>query len=209
MQRDSTPESRENYLVISIRYALFVISFRCHFTRNVRLFDSALAFLNELANLEAGCVVTDVRMPGIDGMELLRQLSSGPRKLPVIVMTGHGDVPLAVEAMKLGALDFLEKPFEDDRLIGMIETALAGRDSGSKNEALSADMAARVASLTQRERQVMQGLVTGQSNKAIAREYDISPRTVEVYRANVMTKMQAGNLSELVRFAIRAGVVED
>ena len=175
----------------------------------VRLFDSAQIFLNELASLEAGCVVTDVRMPGVDGMELLRQVSSSPRKLPVIVMTGHGDVPLAVEAMKLGALDFLEKPFEDDRLIRMIETALAERDSGSKGEALSADLAARVASLTQRERQVMQGLVTGQSNKAIARDYDISPRTVEVYRANVMTKMQAGNLSELVRFAIRAGIVAD
>jgi two-component system response regulator FixJ len=176
---------------------------------NVRLFDSAQVFLDELANLDAGCVVTDVRMPGIDGIELLRQLNSGVRKLPVIVMTGHGDVPLAVEAMKLGALDFLEKPFEDDRLIGMIETALSETDSGAKNEALSADLAARVASLTQRERQVMQGLVTGQSNKAIAREYDISPRTVEVYRANVMTKMHAGNLSELVRFAIRAGFVED
>jgi two-component system response regulator FixJ len=176
---------------------------------DVRLFDSAQSFLDALPQLDAGCVVTDVRMPGIDGMELLRRLGQSPRKLPVIVMTGHGDVPLAVEAMKLGALDFLEKPFEDERLIGMIETALAERESGSKNEALSADMAARVASLTQRERQVMQGLVTGQSNKAIAREYDISPRTVEVYRANVMTKMQAGNLSELVRFAIRAGIVED
>jgi two-component system response regulator FixJ len=164
---------------------------------DVRVFESAQVFLDELANLEPGCVVTDVRMPGIDGMELLRRLGANPRKLPVIVMTGHGDVPLAVEAMKLGALDFLEKPFDDDRL------------SGSKNEALSADMAARVASLTQRERQVMQGLVSGQSNKAIAREYDISPRTVEVYRANVMTKMQAGNLSELVRFAIKAGIVED
>jgi two-component system, LuxR family, response regulator FixJ len=176
---------------------------------SVRLFDSAQGFLDELANLDAGCVLTDVRMPGIDGMELLRKLSSGARKLPVIVMTGHGDVPLAVEAMKLGALDFVEKPFDDERLIGMIETALAQNETGSKNEALSADMAARVASLTQRERQVMQGLVTGQSNKTIAREYDISPRTVEVYRANVMTKMQAGNLSELVRFAIRAGVIDD
>ena len=178
---------------------------------NVRLFDSAQVFLNELAKLESGCVVTDIRMPGMDGMELLRQLNpaSGVRKLPVIVMTGHGDVPLAVEAMKLGALDFLEKPFEDDRLIGMIETALSQNDGGSKSEALAAEMAARVASLTQRERQVMQGLVSGQSNKVIAREYDISPRTVEVYRANVMTKMQAGNLSELVRFAIRAGVFED
>jgi two-component system, LuxR family, response regulator FixJ len=176
---------------------------------SVRVFDSAQVFLDELAKLEPGCVVTDVRMPGIDGMELLRRMRSGARKLPVIVMTGHGDVPLAVEAMKLGALDFLEKPFEDDRLIGMIETALSEQQDGSKSEAASADMAARVASLTQRERQVMQGLVTGQSNKTIAREYDISPRTVEVYRANVMTKMQAGNLSELVRFAIRAGIVED
>ena len=176
---------------------------------SVRLFDSAQVFLNELANLEPGCVVTDVRMPGVDGMELLRQLSSGTRKLPVIVMTGHGDVPLAVEAMKLGALDFLEKPFADDRLIGMIESALSESESDAKSEALSADMAARVASLTQRERQVMQGLVTGQSNKTIAREYDISPRTVEVYRANVMTKMQANSLSELVRLAMRAGLLND
>ena len=178
---------------------------------SVRLFDSAQVFLSELPTLEAGCVVTDIRMPGMDGMELLRQLNgaAGVRKLPIIVMTGHGDVPLAVEAMKLGALDFLEKPFEDDRLIGMIETALSQHEGGSKSEVVAADMAARVASLTERERQVMQGLVNGQSNKVIAREYDISPRTVEVYRANVMTKMQAGSLSELVRFAIRAGIFED
>jgi two-component system response regulator FixJ len=179
---------------------------------SVRLFDSAQIFLNELPKLEPGCIVTDIRMPGMDGMELLRQLNAAAgaaRKLPVIVMTGHGDVPLAVEAMKLGALDFLEKPFEDDRLIGMIESALSQNEGDSKSEALTAEMAARVASLTQRERQVMQGLVSGQSNKVIAREYDISPRTVEVYRANVMTKMQAGNLSELVRFAIRADTIED
>ena len=148
-------------------------------------------------------------MGDLNGLETLRRLRQLDPKLLVIMMTAYGTTQTAIEAMKLGALDFLEKPFEDDRLIGMIETALAARESGSKNEALSADMAARVASLTQRERQVMQGLVTGQSNKTIAREYDISPRTVEVYRANVMTKMQAGNLSELVRFAIRAGIVED
>jgi two-component system response regulator FixJ len=178
---------------------------------NVRVFDSAPIFLNELPGLAFGCVVTDIRMPGIDGIELLRRLNSGSgaRKLPVIVMTGHGDVPLAVEAMKLGALDFLEKPFEDERLIGMIETALSQNEGGAKDESIAADMAARVASLTERERQVMQGLVAGQSNKVIAREYDISPRTVEVYRANVMTKMQAGSLSELVRFAIRAGILKD
>jgi two-component system response regulator FixJ len=177
----------------------------------VRLFDSAAVFLNALPELAFGCVVTDIRMPDIDGIELLRRLNSSPdaRKLPVIVMTGHGDVPLAVEAMKLGALDFLEKPFEDERLVGTIETALSQNESEATTEAIAADMSARVASLTQRERQVMQGLVGGQSNKVIAREYDISPRTVEVYRANVMTKMQAGSLSELVRFAIRAGVIKD
>ena len=177
----------------------------------VRLFESAQTFLTELPGLEPGCVVTDIRMPGMDGMELLRHLNpaSGVRRLPVIVMTGHGDVPLAVEGMKLGALDFLEKPFDDDRLIGMVETALSQGESSARGEAASAEMAARVASLTPRERQVMQGLVAGLSNKAIARDFDISPRTVEVYRANVMTKMQAQNLSELVRFAIRAGIVED
>ena len=178
---------------------------------NVRLFDSAQTFMQELPDMEAGCVVTDIRMPGIDGIELLRQLhsTSSVRKLPVIIMTGHGDVPLAVEAMKLGALDFLEKPFEDERLVRTIETVLSQTDIGCKSEAMTADIASRVASLTPRERQVMQGLVAGQSNKVIAKDYDISPRTVEVYRANVMTKMQAGNLSELVRFAIRAGILKD
>ena len=178
---------------------------------NVRLFNSAQTFLQELPGMESGCVVTDVRMPGIDGIELLRQLhsTSNVRRLPVIIMTGHGDVPLAVEAMKLGALDFLEKPFEDERLVRIIETALSQADTGLKNEEVTADLASRVASLTPRERQVMQGLVAGQSNKVIAKDYDISPRTVEVYRANVMTKMQAGNLSELVRFAIRAGILKD
>jgi two-component system response regulator FixJ len=178
---------------------------------NVRLFDSAQVFLQELPNIEAGCVVSDIRMPGIDGIELLRRLHSlsSTRKLPVIIMTGHGDVPLAVEAMKLGALDFLEKPFDDGRLVGMIETALSQNDSGLKNEAVTDEMAARVASLTPREHQVMQGLVAGRSNKVIARDYEISPRTVEVYRANVMTKMQAATLSELVRFAIRAGILKD
>jgi two-component system response regulator FixJ len=124
-------------------------------------------------------------------------------------MTGHGDVPLAVEAMKLGAVDFLEKPFEDDRLIGMIETALRRAEAGAQSDAVTADIAARIATLSPRERQVMDGLVAGLSNKLIAREYDISPRTIEVYRANVMTKMEAGSLSELVRLAMRAGFLKD
>ena len=149
-------------------------------------------------------------MPGIDGIELLKRLKASRSPFPVLIMTGHGDVPLAVEAMKLGAVDFLEKPFEDDRLIGMIDDgAQAGRVRRAKSEAVTQDIAARIASLSPRERQVMDGLVAGLSNKLIAREYDISPRTIEVYRANVMTKMQAGSLSELVRLAMRAGALKD
>lgn len=176
----------------------------------VKLFESACDFLDDIEQDGIGCVLTDIRMPGMDGIELLRKLHSdaGARKFPVIVMTGHGDVPLAVEAMKLGALDFLEKPFEDERLIGAIHRALAQGANSKSNEA-AADITARIETLSQREHQVMQGLVAGLSNKLIAREYDISPRTVEVYRANVMTKMQADNIPELVRFAIRAGMLKD
>ena len=175
----------------------------------VKLFDSAHRFLDALSTLQFGCVVSDIRMPGIDGIALLKQLKASHGSLPVIIMTGHGDVPLAVEAMKLGAVDFLEKPFEDDRLIGMIELALRQAESGARSEAIALDIAARIASLTPRERQVMEGLVAGLSNKMIARDYNISPRTIEVYRANVMTKMQAGSLSELVRLALEGGVLKD
>ena len=130
-------------------------------------------------------------------------------ELPIIIMTGHGDIPLAVEAIKLGALDFLEKPFEDERLIGAIRTAFKQGEDSAKNKGAAIELAARIASLSQRERQVMDGLVAGLSNKLIARDYAISPRTIEVYRANVMTKMQARSLSELVRLAVRAGVLGD
>jgi two-component system response regulator FixJ len=175
---------------------------------DVTLFESAQHFLDALPS-DFGCVVSDVRMPGIDGIELLQRLKANRSTLPVLIMTGHGDVPLAVEAMKLGAVDFLEKPFEDDRLVGMIEIALRQAEAGARSEAATLDIAARIESLSQRERQVMEGLVAGLSNKMIAREYDISPRTIEVYRANVMTKMQAGSLSELVRLAMRAGAIKD
>ncbi|MFB6416032.1 MULTISPECIES: response regulator FixJ [Bradyrhizobium] len=175
----------------------------------VTLFDSAIAFLNALPGLGFGCVVSDVRMPGLDGIELLKRMKAQQSAFPILIMTGHGDVPLAVEAMKLGAVDFLEKPFEDDRLTAMIESAIRQAEPAAKNEAVSQDVAARVASLSPRERQVMEGLIAGLSNKLIAREYDISPRTIEVYRANVMTKMQAGSLSELVRLAMRAGMLND
>ncbi|WGD49961.1 response regulator FixJ [Bradyrhizobium sp. CB1650] len=176
---------------------------------SVTLFDSAQAFLDALPGLAFGCVVSDVRMPGIDGIELLKRMKARQTPFPTLIMTGHGDVPLAVEAMKLGAVDFLEKPFEDERLTAMIESAIRQAAPAAKNEAIAQDIAARVASLSPRERQVMEGLVAGLSNKLIAREYDISPRTIEVYRANVMTKMQASSLSELVRLAMRAGLLND
>jgi two-component system response regulator FixJ len=175
----------------------------------VTLFESAQHFLDVLPSVDFGCVISDVRMPGIDGIELLKRLKTSRSSLPVLIMTGHGDVPLAIEAMKLGAVDFLEKPFEDDRLIGMIDTALKQAEAGARSEAAVLDIAARVESLSPREHQVMEGLVAGLSNKQIARDYDISPRTIEVYRANVMTKMQAGSLSELVRLAMRVGAIKD
>jgi two-component system response regulator FixJ len=176
---------------------------------NVTLFETALRFLEALPGLEFGCVVSDVRMPGLDGIELLKRMKANQSRFPIVIMTGHGDVPLAVEAMKLGAIDFLEKPFDDDRLIAMIDAAIRQAEPSLKSEALTHDIAARVASLSPRERQVMNGLIAGLSNKLIARDYDISPRTIEVYRANVMTKMQANSLSELVRLAMRAGLLSD
>jgi two-component system response regulator FixJ len=176
---------------------------------NVRIFESAVSFLDLLPELSFGCIVSDVRMPHVDGIELLHQLKAGGKKLPIIIMTGHGDIPLAVEAMKLGALDFLEKPFEDERLIAMINVALRQQVNDVHNETVAAELAARIETLSPRERQVMDGLVAGLSNKLIAREHGISPRTIEVYRANVMTKMQAGSVSELVRQAIRSGLLKD
>jgi two-component system, LuxR family, response regulator FixJ len=176
---------------------------------DVTLFESAVKFLDALPELAFGCVVSDVRMPGLDGIELLKRMKTRPSAFPIIIMTGHGDIPLAVDAMKLGAIDFLEKPFEDDRLITMIEMAIQQAEPAAKSEALTQDIVARIATLSPRERQVMDGLIAGLSNKLIARDYDISPRTIEVYRANVMTKMQANSLSELVRLAMRAGMLND
>ena len=176
---------------------------------DVSLFDGATSFLKAHTDLGFGCVLSDVRMPGMDGMDLLRQLKAKASALPVIIMTGHGDIPLAVEAMKLGAFDFVEKPFEDERLIGAINTALQQGGDKTKGDALTRDIAARVASLSLRERQVLDGLLAGLSNKQIARDHGISPRTIEVYRANAMTKMQARSLSELIRLAVKANIQAD
>jgi two-component system, LuxR family, response regulator FixJ len=171
----------------------------------VRLYESGGAFLEAARTPPAGVVLTDVRMPGIDGLELLRRLRSAGSALPVVVMTGHADVPMAVEAMKEGAFDFLEKPFDDELLIGTIKAALAAHERAAYRQGQSAEIQTRIGSLSERERQVLEGLVSGKPNKVIAHDLGISPRTVEIHRANVMSKMQAGSLSELVRMALLAG----
>lgn len=170
----------------------------------VRVHDSATSFLNSLPEAKDGCIVTDVRMPGMDGIELQRRLRSQGNTIPVIVITGHGDIALAVDAMKAGAVDFIEKPFDDEVLIGAIKAALARRAGTRERDAQAAEARARLKLLSERERQVLEGLVAGKPNKIIAHELDISARTVEIYRANVMTKMQADSLSALVRMALLA-----
>jgi two-component system response regulator FixJ len=171
----------------------------------VRVHESGDAFLKVLGEVHEGCIVTDVRMPGIDGIELQRQLDAAGVRLPVIVMTGHGDIALAVEAMKTGAVDFIEKPFDDEVLIAAIKTALARRAGDRERNARIAEVRDRLKLLSERERQVMDGLLTGKPNKIIAYELGISARTVEIYRANVMAKMQADSLSALVRMALLEG----
>jgi two-component system response regulator FixJ len=172
-----------------------------------RTYESASAFLSTLPAVEAGCIITDVRMPGISGIELLKRLGEMQVSLPVIVITGHGDVPLAVEAMKNGAVDFLEKPFEDEHLLGAVRSALDRSLKDATRDAHRAEVEARLTTLTNREREVLDGLVAGKPNKIIAFDLAISPRTVEIYRANVMTKMGAASLSELVRMALVSGVM--
>jgi len=172
-----------------------------------RSFESGKAFIEALPQIESGCVVTDVRMPEITGIDLLKHIRQNKPELPVIVITGHGDIALAVEAMKIGAVDFLEKPFDDEILIAAVKSALNNvADIGKRNAALG-EIKDKLAALSNRERQVLEGLVAGQPNKTIAFDLGISPRTVEIYRANLMTKMAANSLSDLVRMAMLAGIL--
>jgi len=175
---------------------------------NVETFERASTFLQRFEGKLPGCLVTDVRMPDMDGLELLQALSARGPLPPVIVITGHGEVPMAVQAMKLGARDFIEKPFDTSDLITSIRDALTGTANlaavGSDRET-----GQRLARLTPREREVLEQLVIGRSNKAIARELAISPRTVEIHRARVMEKMRAESLSQLVRMAFAAGIDPD
>jgi two-component system, LuxR family, response regulator FixJ len=173
----------------------------------VQTYESATAFLDVATTLKTGCVITDVRMPELSGIDLLRRLEELKLGVPVIIITGHGDVPLAVEAMKIGAADFIEKPFDDEVLLTSVRSALNRLDRDHKRQAERREVEARLATLSSRERDVLEGLVAGQANKQIAYELGISPRTIEIYRANLMTKMQAASLSDLVRMALTAGIL--
>lgn len=168
-----------------------------------RTYESALAFLGD-DNRPAGCIVTDVRMPDMTGLELARRLRDSGSGEPVIVITGHADVPLAIEAMRAGVSDFIEKPFDDEVLLASIRRLLDQASLASSSDAERRAITIRLDSLSPRERDVVDGLVKGNANKVIAFDLGISPRTVEVYRANAMTKMQASSLSELVRMVMTA-----
>ena len=170
---------------------------------SARTYESARALLDSGSALDSGCIVTDIRMPEMDGMELVAELQRRGVRLPVIVLTGHGDVALAVQAMKAGVADFLEKPFDDEALLRAVRASLAQGADQLERELERAAVMERLAQLTVREREVFDAIVTGDSNKAAALKLGISPRTVEIYRANVMTKMQAATLPELVRMALQ------
>ncbi|HEX2839995.1 response regulator transcription factor [Hyphomicrobium sp.] len=170
----------------------------------VNAYESAVAFL--AAPFAAGCIVSDVRMPEISGLDLLRTLQSSDDSRPLILMTGHGDVELAVQAIKLGAFDFVEKPFSNDRLVGSVEQALVASESSLKVRLELEDLKAKLASLSERQRDTMQLLIRGLSNKEIGQQLGISPRTVEIHRTWVMTKMSARSIADLVRMGMALGI---
>lgn len=170
-----------------------------------RLHESADRFMAALTPNIEGCIISDVRMPGMTGVELARTLKARGVTLPIIVMTGHGDVPLAVEAMKAGVADFIEKPFSDEMILGAIRSALKSSEADSTAVA-RAEALERLSGLSPREQDVLHGVIAGKANKVIAHELEISPRTVEIYRANLMSKTGARNMPELMRLALAAGL---
>ena len=175
----------------------------------VRSYASAIEFLEEAGKMERGCIITDVRMPEMSGVELVARLKAQGVPDPVIVITGHADVPMAIQAMKQGVSDFIEKPFSDEVILTAVHSALAQASDRLQRQAQLDDIKGRLESLSQREREVLERLVEGKANKVIAFDLDISARTVEVYRANVMAKMQARSLSELVRMVMLTRLGED
>jgi len=188
----------------AVRHALAFLLTNSGFA--VRVYESAFAFLNARPQGQCGCIVTDLRMPGLSGLELQAQLKDLRIGLPVILITGHGDVRLAVEAMKAGAMDFIEKPFDDVTLVAAIRLAIDRSIGGFARDNEAVEIMLKLNMLSAREAEVLEGLVAGHANKAIAQDLGISPRTVEVHRANLMAKMGAPNLSSLVRmvFVLRA-----
>jgi two-component system response regulator FixJ len=172
-------------------------------------YGSSLQFLGAAAPQPGDCLLLDVRMPDMDGLEVQAELNRRAIRLPVIVMTGHGDVPIAVRAMKAGAADFIEKPFQDDVLIASVRRALALSAETTRVSEEVSETVRRLETLTAREREVLEGMVAGHPNKVIAHDLGISSRTVEIHRARVMDKMDARSLSVLVRMSLAAGVAPD
>lgn len=183
----------------SLAFLLTMVGF------TVRVHDSATSFLATASNIGKACLVTDLRMPDMSGVELLERLNQQNGMIPAVVITGHGDVPMAVAAMKAGAVDFIEKPFEDEVLVDAIKKAASRLGDSETRVEDVAVLRARLEQLSERERQVMTLVVSGLPNKTIGYNLSISPRTVEVHRANIMSKMQARSLPELVRMAISLG----
>lgn len=172
----------------------------------VKTYDSGDAFLKDARNAEPGCILLDVRMPGMDGLEVQDKLRAHGITMPVIILTGHGDIAIAVKAMKAGAIDFIEKPFEKSVLVEAINEGMKRLGDAAFNIASAQEASIRLAVLSPRERDVLEGLVHGHPNKTIAYDLGISPRTVEVHRANVMAKLEVRSLSDALRLAFAAGI---
>ena len=206
MAKRALTQDRRVYVVDdddAVRHSLSIFLESEHYV--AESFDSASKFLAAAPALRAGCLIVDVRMPGMDGLELRERLTAAGLNFPMIVITGHGDVPLAVKAMKSGAVDFIEKPFSTAAILDSLNTAFVRLDLAGGQDSPLTGAAGKLALLSPREREVLDGLLAGLPNKSIAYDLAISPRTVEIHRARVMDKMGARSLSELVRLALAAG----